>query len=150
MNLLDKLSKEHINEVANSLVKEKDVEKDKELIERVKGKYLNRKLGFTTGDLVKVQFKIIEGDKERIQSFEGYVIAVKGKGLSTTVKVRKNSFGVGVERTFLIYSPRVDDIELIRKGKVRRAKLYYLRSRKGKSAMITEKIDTRKKKIEKK
>ncbi|HOV13699.1 MAG TPA: 50S ribosomal protein L19 [Spirochaetota bacterium] len=113
---------------------------------KIKGEYLNRKLGFTIGDLVKVHFKIVEGDKERIQNYEGYVIGIKGNGISTTVKVRKNSFGVGVERTFLIYSPRVEQIELIRKGRVRRAKLYYLRDRKGKSAMITEKIDMKSKK----
>ncbi|OHD11534.1 MAG: 50S ribosomal protein L19 [Spirochaetes bacterium GWC1_27_15] len=110
---------------------------------KIKEDYLNRKRSFSIGDTVKVHFKIVEGEKERIQNFEGYVIGVKGKGLCTTVKVRKNSFGVGVERTFLLYSPRVEKIDLIKKGKVRRAKLYYLRARTGKSAMIKEKIDTK-------
>lgn len=148
MNLLDKVQQEHINQIADSLVKDKDAEKDKGVIAKIRGEYLNRKLGFSVGDLVKVHFKIVEGDKERIQNFEGYVIGIKGSGISTTVKVRKNSFGVGVERTFLIYSPRVDKIELVRKGRVRRAKLYYLRDRKGKSAMIREKIDMRVKSVE--
>ncbi|HPO50346.1 MAG TPA: 50S ribosomal protein L19 [Spirochaetota bacterium] len=147
MNLLDKIQAENIKGVADSLVKDKDSEKEASAIASVKDDFLKRKIGFGVGDLVKVRFKIVEGDKERIQNYEGYVIGIKGSGISTTVKVRKNSFGVGVERTFLIYSPRVDGIETVRKGRVRRAKLYYLRDRKGKSAMITEKIDMKKAKL---
>jgi large subunit ribosomal protein L19 len=140
MNLLNKIEKENINLMSDLLVKDMDQEKQKSIIKEKKEKYLNRKNTFSIGDLVKVHFKIIEGTKERIQNFEGYVISVKGSGISTSVKVRKNSFGVGVERTFPLYSPKVDDIELIRKGKIRRSKLYYLRNRTGKSAVIKEKI----------
>jgi large subunit ribosomal protein L19 len=140
MNILDKIAKEHIASISAQLTKDKDQEKDKGVISKVKDRYLNRKNIFAVGDTVKVHFKIVEGNKERIQNFEGYVISVKGSGISTTVKVRKNSFGVGVERTFPLFSPKVEDIELIRKGRVRRAKLYYLRDRTGKSAIIREKI----------
>ena len=101
MNLVDKIEKEHIIQISGVLVKDKDQEKAKDAIVKIKEDYLNRKRSFSIGDTVKVHFKIVEGEKERIQNFEGYVIGVKGKGLCTTVKVRKNSFGVGVERTFL-------------------------------------------------
>lgn len=92
------------------------------------------------GDYVKMYLKIKEGARERVQVFEGYVIARKGKGLSETIKVRRLSYGVGVERTLPVHSPNIDRIEVIRKGKIRRAKLYYLRDRVGKAAKITEKL----------
>ena len=88
------------------------------------------------GDSVKVYVKVIEGARERLQAFEGYVIAKKSGGLRETVTVRRVSYGVGVERTFQIHSPRIDHVEKIRDGKVRRAKLYYLRERSGKSARL--------------
>lgn len=94
---------------------------------------------FKAGDTVAVHTKVIEGDKERIQVFEGVVIKRKGNGLNETFTVRKISNGVGVERIFPLHSPNVDKIEVVRKGKVRRAKLYYLRGRKGKAARIAEK-----------
>jgi large subunit ribosomal protein L19 len=95
-------------------------------------------VSFKSGDRVKVYFKVIEGENERIQIFEGVVIRIKGSGLSKTFTVRKVSFGVGVERIFPINSPRIDKIEVVRYGKVRRAKLYYLRNLSGKAARITE------------
>ena len=95
---------------------------------------------FSPGDTVKVGVKIVEGKRERIQYFEGVCIAKKNRDLNSSFKVRKISFGEGVERTFALYSPNVDSIKVIRSGKVRRAKLYYLRDRKGKSARIAEKI----------
>ena len=95
---------------------------------------------FFTGDVVKVGVRITEGKKERIQYFEGVCIAKKSRDLNSSFTVRKISFGEGVERTFALYSPNVDSIKVIRSGKVRRAKLYYLRDRKGKSARIAEKI----------
>ena len=95
------------------------------------------------GDLVKVSLKINEGARERIQVFEGYVIARKGGGLSETITVRRISYGVGVERILPVHSPKIDKIEIIRKGRVRRAKLYYLRDRVGKAAKITEKLKKR-------
>ncbi|HOO61216.1 MAG TPA: 50S ribosomal protein L19 [Bacillota bacterium] len=95
------------------------------------------------GDLVKVSLKIKEGARERIQVFEGYVIARKGGGLSETITVRRISYGVGVERILPVHSPKIDKIEIIRKGRVRRAKLYYLRDRVGKAAKITEKLKKR-------
>ena len=91
-----------------------------------------------SGDTVRVHVKIVEGDKERIQVFEGIVIGLKGGGLRETFRVRKISYGVGVERIFPLHSPRVDKIEIVKKGKVRRAKLYYLRDRKGKAAQVKE------------
>ncbi|HBN82465.1 MAG TPA: 50S ribosomal protein L19 [Clostridiales bacterium] len=92
------------------------------------------------GDYVKVLLSIKEGNRERIQIFEGTVIAKKGAGLSETFKVRRVSYGVGVEKTFPVNSPKISGIEIVRKGKVRRAKLYYLRDRVGKSAKVTEKV----------
>ncbi|MEM9232615.1 MAG: 50S ribosomal protein L19 [Pseudomonadota bacterium] len=96
---------------------------------------------FASGDTVRVQVKVKEGTRERLQAYEGVCIARSGKGLNESFTVRKISFGVGVERVFPIYSPLVDSIEVTRRGKVRRAKLYYLRGRRGKSARITEKVD---------
>ena len=93
---------------------------------------------FNVGDTVKVLVKVIEGDRERIQAFEGVCIARKHGGISETFTVRRISFGVGVEKTFPIHSPKVADIQVVRKGKVRRAKLYYLRERTGKAAKVKE------------
>ncbi|MCL2799900.1 MAG: 50S ribosomal protein L19 [Endomicrobia bacterium] len=98
----------------------------------------NSGISFKPGDQVKVHFKVVEGENERIQVFEGVVIRIKGSGLSETFTVRKNSFGVGVERIFPIHSPRIEKIEIARRGKVRRAKLYYLRDLSGKAARISE------------
>ena len=95
---------------------------------------------FSPGDTIKVGVKIIEGKKERIQYFEGVCIAKKNRDINSSFTVRKISFGEGVERTFALYSPIVDSVKVIRSGKVRRAKLYYLRDRTGKSARIAEKI----------
>ena len=95
---------------------------------------------FSPGDTVKVGVKIVEGKRERIQYFEGVCISKKNRDLNSSFTVRKISFGEGVERTFALYSPNVASIKVIRLGKVRRAKLYYLRDRKGKSARIAEKI----------
>ena len=101
----------------------------------------NKKItDFSPGDTIKVGVKIIEGKRERIQYFEGVCIAKKNRDINSSFTVRKISFGEGVERTFALYSPNVDSIKVIRTGKVRRAKLYYLRDRKGKSARIAEKI----------
>ena len=95
---------------------------------------------FFPGDIIKVGVRITEGKRDRIQYFEGVCIAKKNRDLNSSFTVRKISFGEGVERTFALYSPNVDTIKVIRSGKVRRAKLYYLRDRKGKSARIAEKI----------
>ena len=94
---------------------------------------------FNVGDTVRISVKVVEGDKERIQPFEGVVIARRGSGTRETFMVRKVSFGVGVERIFPIYSPSINKIEVMKRGKVRRAKLYYLRDKKGKAAKIKEK-----------
>ena len=95
---------------------------------------------FCVGDTVKVMIKVIEGDRERLQAFEGIVIARKHGGISETFTVRRVSYGVGVERTFPVNSPNIGKIEIIRKGKVRRAKLYYFRDRVGQAAKVKEKI----------
>mgnify|MGYP001945435268 CR=1 FL=1 len=93
---------------------------------------------FRPGDTVKVHVKVVEGNRERIQVFEGVVIKRQNGGISETFTVRKISYGVGVERTFPVHSPRIDKIEVSRRGKVRRAKLYYLRNLRGKAARIKE------------
>lgn len=93
---------------------------------------------FRPGDTLKVYVKVIEGTRERIQLFEGVVIKRRGGGISETFTVRKISYGVGVERTFPLHSPKLDKIEVARRGKVRRAKLYYLRNLRGKAARIKE------------
>ena len=109
--------------------------------EAIKKIVANKKItDFSPGDTIKVGVKIVEGKRERIQYFEGVCIAKKNRDLNSSFTVRKISFGEGVERTFALYSPNVDSIKVIRSGKVRRAKLYYLRDRKGKSARIAEKI----------
>ena len=95
---------------------------------------------FSVGDTIKVYFKIVEGTTERIQVFEGIVIAKNNSGVRKTFTVRKISYGVGVERIFPMHSPRIEKIEVVRRGRVRRAKLYYLRSRVGKAAKVKELI----------
>jgi large subunit ribosomal protein L19 len=96
---------------------------------------------FDPGDTLKVHVKVTEGDRERVQVFEGLCIARKNSGINSSFTVRKISYGEGVERVFPLYSPRIDEIEVVRKGIVRRAKLYYLRGRTGKSARIVEDIE---------
>ncbi len=100
---------------------------------------------FNPGDTLKVDVKVIEGTRERIQAFEGVCIARGGKGINESFTVRKISYGEGVERVFPLFSPKISSITLVRKGKVRRAKLYYLRDRRGKAARIVEKIEVKKK-----
>ena len=95
------------------------------------------------GDTVKVHVRVKEGNRERIQVFEGIIIKVQGGGVNKTFTVRKNSYGVGVEKTFLVHSPTVEKVEVVRVGKVRRAKLFYLRDRLGKSAKTREKVGAR-------
>lgn len=95
---------------------------------------------FQIGDTVKVAVKIREGSRERIQMFEGTVIAMKGSGISETFTVRRLSYGVGIERVFPLHSPNVEKVEVVRSGKVRRAKLYYLRDRVGKAAKVKENL----------
>ncbi|WP_428407489.1 50S ribosomal protein L19 [Hyphococcus sp.] len=122
MNIIEQLEKEHIAELGKTIP------------------------DFAPGDTVKVNVKVKEGDRERIQAYEGVCIARNGGGLNESFTVRKISFGEGVERVFPVHSPLVDSIEVVRRGKVRRAKLYYLRDRRGKSARIAEKTDNRPKK----
>ena len=110
-----------------------------DLIENIEKEYLKEDLPeFKSGDTVKVNVKVSEGNRERIQTFEGIIISVNGVGINKTITVRKMSFGVGVERIFPVHAPIVDSLEVVRKGKVRRSKLYYLRDRVGKSAKIKE------------
>ncbi len=112
------------------------VELEKEFKEGLKKKLPD----FGVGDTVRVYFRIVEGDRERVQPFEGVVIKFSGQMHRRTFTVRRISGGVGVERTFPMYSPRLERVEVIRRGKVRRAKLYYLRERSGKAARIKEKF----------
>ncbi len=98
---------------------------------------------FAPGDTVRVHYKVVEGTRERIQVYEGVVIARSSRGLNSAFTVRKISYGEGVERVFPLYSPRIERIEVVRRGAVRRAKLYYLRSRRGKRARIAEKVERR-------
>lgn len=100
------------------------------------------------GDYVRVYLKVKEGTRERLQAFEGTVIARKGNGLKETFTVRRVSYGVGVERVIPLHSPKIDHIEIVRKGKVRRAKLYYLRDRVGKAARVKEKLGAKKTKLD--
>jgi len=110
-----------------------------DLVDKVEQKHMNRKVPeFRSGDTVRVNVKIQEGDKSRIQVFEGVIIAIKRNRLSSTFTVRKVSLGYGVERIFPLYSPTIQSIEVVKRGRVRRAKLYYLRERKGKAARIKE------------
>jgi len=113
-------------------------------MDMVEKDYLKKTLApFRVGDQVKVVLKIVEGDSERLQTFEGTVIRMRGHGLSKSFTVRKVSFGIGVERTLPLYSPRIEKIEVVRSGHVRRAKLYFLRSRTGRAARLDEKVDRR-------
>lgn len=123
MNVIDKLEKNQMDKILS----EKNIPE------------------FGAGDTIKVDVKIIEGDKERIQAFEGLCIARSGGGLNESFTVRKISYGEGVERIFPIFSPKIAGITLLKRGKVRRAKLYYLRDRRGKAARIVEKIQLSKK-----
>ena len=118
MNIVEKISKDQINKV-------------------VEGRPVPE---FGPGDTLKVHVKVIEGTRERVQIFEGVCIARKAGSINSNFTVRKISYGEGVERVFPLYSPRIDQIEVVRRGRVRRAKLYYLRGRRGKSARIAEKI----------
>lgn len=112
-------------------------------LEMVTREYLKEGLpDFKAGDTVRVHVKVVEGGRERIQVFEGTVLRRRGSGLNATFTVRKISDGVGVERTFPLHSPRVEKIELVRRGEVRRGKLYYLRALAGKAARIREKKQT--------
>ena len=98
---------------------------------------------FAPGDTVRVNVKVVEGSRERVQAFEGVCIARKNRGINSAFTVRKISYGEGVERIFPLYSPQIASIEVVRRGRVRRAKLYYLRGRRGKSARIQERRDER-------
>jgi len=118
MNRIEEIEKKHLEQVSAG----------KKIIE------------FFPGDTIKVNVRIVEGKRQRVQAFEGVCIAKKNGGINSSFTVRKVSFGEGVERVFQLYSPNLDSVELIRSGKVRRAKLYYLRDRSGKSARINEKI----------
>ena len=110
-----------------------------EIIRSIEAKQLRSDLpAFGIGDTIRVWVKVVEGSRERLQAFEGVVIAMRNGGIRETFTVRRVSYGIGVERTFPLHSPRVDHVEVIRKGKVRRAKLYYLRSLQGKAAKIKE------------
>ena len=111
---------------------------NKETIKKILG--AKKRPTFAPGDTLKIGVKIVEGKRTRIQYFEGVCISKKNRNLNSSFTVRKISFGEGVERTFALYSPNVDTIKVVRSGKVRRAKLYYLRDRKGKSSRIAEKI----------
>ena len=119
MNLLQQIAAEHVAELA------KDIP------------------DFAAGDTVRVGVKVIEGTRTRVQNYEGVVIGRKGGGIDASFTVRKISFGEGVERVFPLHSPSIDSITVVRRGKVRRAKLYYLRARRGKSARIVEKTNYR-------
>ena len=112
-----------------------------EIAKRTAGKSLP---DFSPGDTVKVHLRVVEGQRERIQIFEGVVIARNGGGINASFTVRKLSYGEGVERVFPLHSPRIEKIEVVRRGKVRRAKLYYLRGRTGKRARISERTTGRK------
>lgn len=101
----------------------------------------NEVINFNVGDTVQVHYRIKEGNRERIQVFEGTVLKRQGGGLGETFTVRRVSYGVGVERTFPLHSPKIEKLVVVRKGKVRRAKLHYLRERQGKSAKVKEKTD---------
>lgn len=111
----------------------------KNIIEAINQENLKQGVAqFNVGDTVRVSVKVVEGTRERLQAFEGVVIAKRHGGISETFTVRRISFGIGVERTFPLHSPKVANIEVVRKGKVRRAKLYYLRGLTGKAAKIKE------------
>jgi len=113
----------------------------KEILKEVEKEYLKERPDFSVGDTVRVHAIVKEGGKERVQVFEGIVIAKKGGGINETFTVRKVSYGVGVERVFPLHSPLVKKIEVKRKGDVRRVKLYYLRERLGKAQNVKEKVE---------
>ena len=114
------------------------------IIKNLESEYTKRELpDMNPDDTVRVFVKIVEGNKERIQAYEGTIIAEHGSGINKTITVRKVFQGVGVERVFLVYSPRIEKITVQRKGDVKRAKLYYLRERSGKATRIKEKIEKR-------
>ena len=122
----------------------KKVRKMNPIIDELEKEYTNKELPeISTGDTVKVFVRIIEGNKERTQAFEGTVIKKHGSSINSTITVRKVFQGVGVERVFAVYSPRVEKIQVLRKGDVRRSKLYYLRERSGKATRIREKMEKR-------
>lgn len=127
MNLLEKFEADQVGKLSDG----KDIPK------------------FGPGDTVRVNVKVVEGSRERVQAYEGVCIAVKRAGLNTAFTVRKISYGEGVERVFPLYSPRIESIQVMRRGRVRRAKLYYLRGRTGKRARITERVERRRPKGEK-
>ncbi|HOV46009.1 MAG: 50S ribosomal protein L19 [Spirochaetes bacterium] len=109
------------------------------LLEKINNEMTDKPIpAFRVGDTVKVHYKVVEGGKERIQPYEGIIISKKGAGISKNITIRKISYGVGVERVFPVYSPRIDKIEIVKRGKVRRAKLFYLRERRGKAARVKE------------
>lgn len=144
MNLVDVVEKDHINELSELILTDKKEDNLKMTFSEYQELFKDRTDIFNIGDLVKVHVRIVEGKRERIQVFEGYVIAIKGHGITKTFTVRKLSFGVGVERTFPIFSPKIEKIDRVRRGRIRRSKLYYLRDRKGKSANVKEKINYKK------
>ena len=113
------------------------------LVQAVENSQLLERPNFGPGDTVVVQVKVREGERERLQAFEGVVIAKRNRGLNSAFTVRKISSGIGVERAFQLHSPLIDSIEVKRRGSVRRAKLYYLRERSGRSARIREKLGAR-------
>ena len=114
------------------------------IIKNLEAEYTTRVLPvMNPGDTVRVSVKIVEGNKERLQAYEGTIIAEHGSGINKTITVRKVFQGVGVERVFLVHSPRIDKITVQRRGDVKRAKLYYLRERSGKATRIKEKIEKR-------
>ena len=111
------------------------------IIEQINNENVKKEVpSFNVGDTVKVSVKVVEGTRERIQAYEGVVIAKRGGSISETFTVRRISFGVGVERTFPLHSPKITDIKVVKKGAVRRAKLYYLRNLTGKAAKVKEVI----------
>jgi large subunit ribosomal protein L19 len=119
--------------------------KQNQLIQSIEQEHLKADLpAFNVGDTISVQTRIVEGDKERLQVFIGTVIARKGSGLSTTVSLYRVSYGSGMERVFLLHSPRVAKIEVLKMGKVRKAKLYYLRGVSGKAAKVKEHLGPKK------
>tara|TARA_B100000085_G_C18534417_1_gene509347 strand:- start:806 stop:1150 length:345 start_codon:yes stop_codon:yes gene_type:complete len=110
------------------------------IIEDITSKQIKSSPNFSSGDTVVVSVKVKEGKRERVQAFEGVVVAIKNRGISSSFTVRKISYGEGVERVFQTHSPLIDSVKIKRRGDVRRAKLYYLRERSGKSARIKEKL----------
>ena len=110
------------------------------IIESIEKEYMKKEVPqFNVGDTIRVFVKVVEGNRERLQAFEGIAIARKHGGVNETFTVRRVSFGIGIERTFPLHSPRIDRIEVVKKGRVRRAKLYYLRKLSGKAAKSVEK-----------